>query len=614
MIQRVLAKRYELQELIGGGGMADVYKARDQLLDRDVAVKILHQQYANDAEFVDKFRREATGAAKLAHPNIVNIYDVGEEEGSQYIVMEYVPGPTLKDLIRQKGPLEPMEVVRMAREIAGALETAHRNNLVHCDIKPHNILVMADGHVKVTDFGIARAVSASTMTYSGSVMGSVHYFSPEQAKGTVITTKSDVYSLGVVMYEMLTGQLPFNGETSVSIALKHLQEEPLPVRQLNPTVPTVLEAIVQKAMSKDPAMRPTSTELYADLSQAKSILADRNAGGEAPAADPFATRVIPRITPEMMEENQGKIQATGNVQVTPVAPVRPVQQQPVQQPMPQQEKSSGGLFSSKKFLGLLAVILFLGFFLGSFLSFGKFWSSAELNVPDVVGRSSVVAQQILEDNNLRVKIVEANDDSVPAGQVISQYPEADARVKEQRMVTITVSVGAEDLKVPDLVGLNIKNAQERLTKMGLQVGSLKEENAKESAGTVISQDPRSGGTIKKGQTVDIVVSLGEKAKEVTVQNYSGLTVDSARSNLEANGLSVGSISEEDSTQPRGTVIGQSPDAGTSLAEGGSVSLIISSGKTADPVQAEEPAESQAPSTTVPVKEKTDTSQLNIKFE
>ena len=288
MIQRVLARRYELQELIGGGGMADVYKAHDKLLDRAVAVKILHQQYANDAEFVEKFRREATGAAKLAHPNIVNIYDVGEEAGSQYIVMEYVSGPTLKEVIQQKGQLEPFEAVRIAREIASALESAHRNNLVHCDIKPHNILVMPDGHVKVTDFGIARAVSASTMTYSGSVMGSVHYFSPEQAKGTAITTKSDVYSLGVVLYEMLTGRLPYDGETPISIALKHLQEEPVPVRQLQPSIPPVLEAIVQKAMSKDPLTRPSSTELYEDLNQAKGMLAERNAGAEKgilPAGD-----------------------------------------------------------------------------------------------------------------------------------------------------------------------------------------------------------------------------------------------------------------------------------------------------------------------------------------
>lgn len=565
MIQRILARRYELQELIGGGGMADVYKAQDKLLDRAVAVKILHQQYANDAEFVEKFRREATAAAKLAHPNIVNIYDVGEDGGSQYIVMEYVSGPTLKEVIQQKGCLEPIEAVRIAKEIASALESAHRNNLVHCDIKPHNILVMPDGHIKVTDFGIARAVSASTMTYSGSVMGSVHYFSPEQAKGTVITTKSDVYSLGVVLYEMLTGQLPFNGETSVSIALKHLQEEPVPIRQLNPSIPPVLEAIVQKAMSKDPADRPSSTELYADLNQAKAMLTDRGASQEAVSNDPFATRMIPRITPEMMAEQRSERPAknpTGSRE----------DYQPQYQP--QEEKS---IFKSKSFIAVLVGILLMGFFVGSFLSFGKFWSSAEINVPDVVGKSSVVAQQILEDKNLRVKIVEANDDSVPAGQVVSQYPEAGAKVKEQRLVTITVSKGGQELTMPDLKSMSRSNAEEKLKKMGLKLGAVFEENSKEPAGTVINQDPRSGSKITKGQTVDITVSLGEKKKEITVQNYTGLSVDSAKSNLEANGLSLGGISEEASTRPKGTVIGQSPSAGSTTTEGGSVSLIISSG-------------------------------------
>ena len=565
MIQRILARRYELQELIGGGGMADVYKAQDKLLDRAVAVKILHQQYANDAEFVEKFRREATAAAKLAHPNIVNIYDVGEDGGSQYIVMEYVSGPTLKEVIQQKGCLEPIEAVRIAKEIASALESAHRNNLVHCDIKPHNILVMPDGHIKVTDFGIARAVSASTMTYSGSVMGSVHYFSPEQAKGTVITTKSDVYSLGVVLYEMLTGQLPFNGETSVSIALKHLQEEPVPIRQLNPSIPPVLEAIVQKAMSKDPADRPNSTELYADLNQAKAMLADRGTSQEAVSNDPFATRMIPRITPEMMAEQRSERPAN-----------KPIGSREDYQPQyqPQEEKS---IFKSKSFIAVLVGILLMGFFVGSFLSFGKFWSSAEINVPDVVGKSSVVAQQILEDKNLRVKIVEANDDSVPAGQVVCKYPEAGAKVKEQRLVTITVSKGGQELTMPDLKSMSRSNAEEKLKKMGLKLGAVFEENAKEPAGTVINQDPRSGSKITKGQTVDITVSLGEKKKEITVQNYTGLSVDSAKSNLEANGLSLGGISEEASTRPKGTVIGQSPSAGSTTTEGGSVSLIISSG-------------------------------------
>ncbi len=614
MIQRILARRYELQELIGGGGMADVYRAQDRLLDRAVAVKILHQQYANDAEFVEKFRQEATGAAKLAHPNIVNIYDVGEDQGSQYIVMEYVPGPTLKEVIQKRGRLQPMEAVKIAREIASALESAHRNNLVHCDIKPHNILVMSDGHVKVTDFGIARAVTSSTMTYSGNVIGSVHYFSPEQAKGTVITTKSDVYSLGVVMYEMLTGQLPFNGETTVSIALKHLQDEPVPPRQLVPSIPPVLEAIVQKAMSKDPMERPSSTELYADLNQAKAMLADRSGSQEnAVANDPFATRMIPRITPEMMAE-QGA-QPRSNPQPGSVQLGNGGQQPPamnnnyVPRQEPQQEKS---IFKSKKFMGVLAVILMFGFFIGAFLSFGKFWSSAELNVPDVVGKSSVVAQQMLEDSNLRVKIVESNDDSVPAGEVISQYPEAGARVKEQRLVTITISKGGQELTMPDLKSMNRTNAEEKLKKMGLKIGSVFEENAKEAAGTVIKQDPRSGSKITKGQTVDITVSLGEKKKEITVQNYQGLSVDNARSNLEANGLSLGNVTEENSSQPKGTIIGQSPAAGSTLTEGGSVSLTVSAGSKAS---APEKQESSAPTPSEATqKSKTDSSQLTVKLE
>ncbi len=612
MIQRILARRYELQELIGGGGMADVYRAQDRLLDRAVAVKILHQQYANDAEFVAKFRQEATGAAKLAHPNIVNIYDVGEDEGSQYIVMEYVPGPTLKEVIQKRGRMQPMEAVRIAREIASALESAHRHNLVHCDIKPHNILVMSDGHVKVTDFGIARAVTSSTMTYSGSVMGSVHYFSPEQAKGTVITTKSDVYSLGVVMYEMLTGQLPFNGETTVSIALKHLQEEPVPPRQLVPSIPPVLEAIVQKAMSKDPMERPSSTELYADLNQAKSMLADRSGSQENAAAnDPFATRMIPRITPEMMAE-QGSQPRTAP-QVSGVQLGNSGQQPPVMNNsyVPRQEQQEKSIFKSKKFMGVLAVILMFGFFIGAFLSFGKFWSSAELNVPDVVGKSSVVAQQMLEDSNLRVKIVESNDDSVPAGEVISQYPEAGARVKEQRLVTLTISKGGQELTMPDLKSMNRTNAEEKLKKMGLKIGSVFEENAKEAAGTVIKQDPRSGSKITKGQTVDITVSLGEKKKEITVQNYQGLSVDNARSNLEANGLSLGSVSEEESSQPKGTIIGQSPSAGSTLTEGGSVSLTVSSGKASTPAKQETSAPTPSEATQ---KSKTDSSQLTIKLE
>ena len=564
MIQRILARRYELREHIGGGGMADVYKAHDGLLDRFVAVKILHPQFANDAEFIEKFRNEATGAAKLTHPNIVNIYDVGEDAGSQYIVMEYVPGPTLKEVIQANGPMEPLRAIGIAQEIASALEHAHRHQLVHCDIKPHNILVMEDGHIKVTDFGIARAVSDSTMTYSGNVMGSVHYFSPEQAKGTIITTKSDVYSLGVVLYEMLTGQLPYNGENSISIALKHLQEEPLPVRQLQPSLPPVLEAIVQKAMAKDPLLRPSSTELTKDLREAKQILSNRGPASQYSEPDPYATRMMPRITEDMLQEQQseGVPQAQGNNFA-------------VKNTTPAKQTS---VIKSKKFLMGLLAILVLGFFVGSFMSFGKFWSSAELEVPNIVGKPVALAQQMLEDKNLRVKIVESNDDSVPIGEVISQYPEAGTVVKEQRLITITVSKGGEAVTMPDLKGMSKSNAEEKITKMGLKLGAVFEENSKEEAGTVIAQDPRYGSKLTKGQSVDITVSKGEKKKDTIVPNYAGMNTDSAKSNIEANGLKLGNVTEQDSSKTAGTVIGQEPAAGSAAKEGDTVRLIISSGR------------------------------------
>ncbi len=337
MVQRILDQRYELEELIGGGGMADVYRAKDRLLNRPVAVKILHEAFKQDKEFIDKFQREAQAAARLSHPNIVNIYDVGVADGDHYIVMEYVPGSTLKDRIRQEGHLSVSESLRVAREIAEALAHAHANNLVH--------------------FGIARAVTESTMTYSGNVIGSVHYFSPEQAKGTMITPKSDVYSLGVVLYEMLTGKLPFIGENPVSIAVKHLQEEPVPVRQIDPAIPPVVEAIVSKAMSKDPAMSPTSAELVQDISQAERMLMAGTPQTPAMMAqDPDATQVLPRVQPVQQS----------------IPPRRAPQNEVYEQDEPEQEKS---IFKSKKFIAGLLVVLLAGFFIGAFMSYGKFWTS-----------------------------------------------------------------------------------------------------------------------------------------------------------------------------------------------------------------------------------------------
>ena len=553
MVERVLDGRYALEMLVGSGGMADVYRAKDQLLERTVAVKILHQQYENDTEFIARFQREAKAAARITHPNIVNVYDVGVAEGRHYIVMEYVPGRTLKERIKEEGPVPAPQALQMARQIAGALAQAHANNLVHCDIKPHNILVMPDGNVKVADFGIARAVTESTMTYNDNIMGSVHYFSPEQARGTIITPKSDVYSLGVVLYEMLTGRIPFDGNTAVSIARKHLEEEPQPVRALVPSIPPVVEALVTRMMAKEPALRPDSQLLAQDIARTEQMM--RGDTAVVPSFDPDATRVLTPVEAQEIGAIAEAEEGAAN----------------------EEEKS---FFRTKVFKLGFVLILLMGFFTGFFLSFGKFWSSVEITVPDVTGKQLTLARQILEDQNLRVTVAETYDASVPVGVVVSQTPEAGTKVKEERAITIYVSKGGEELEMPNLRGLKQSDAIDRLQKMGLRLGSAYETFSDEDSGTVISQDPRSGTRISKGQTVDITVSKGQKIKKVAVPNVKGVPSDRARTMLEGSDLKVGGISEEASTQAAGTVVSQSPAAGAEVDSGSAVSLVVSSGSKA----------------------------------
>ena len=543
----ILDHRYELLEHIGGGGMADVYKAHDTILDRMVAVKILHAQLANDEEFLEKFRLEAKGAARLSHPNIVGIYDVGHDAGKYFIVMEYIAGETLKKRVQREGRLSVEESLRIAKEIARALREAHANNLVHCDIKPHNILVTADGRVKVADFGIARAVTSSTMTYNGNIVGSVHYFSPEQAKGTKITPKSDIYSLGVVLYEMLTGELPFTGETTVSIALKHLQEEPKPIGQYDYTLPPMVEAIVQRTMAKNPSERPNSDELIEDIQHTERFLGFET-GVETGENDPFATRLLPRIDADNMQDEREESNKLWN---------------------------GGKLFKSKLFLIAAVFVVFLGFAVGAFFAFGKFWSMAEVQVPDVKAKPMTLAKQLLETSNLRVNIVEQFDATVTAGQVISQSPEAGAIVKEQRIITIYVSKGGEELTMPNVKGLSRLSAENKLKKMGLVIGNVYEKVSDQDAWTVLEQEPAAGHKIQKGQSVDLTVSKGKQIKLVRVPNFTGGTLDNAKDQLKQLKLSLGTVTYEKSRQASGTVLRQTPSAGTDVDEGTTVDFVLS---------------------------------------
>lgn len=554
MINQILDHRYEILNRVGGGGMAEVYRAHDTLLDRYVAVKVLHAQFANDDEFITKFRREAQGAAKLSHPNIVNIYDVGREENKHYIVMEYVCGETLKDRILREKTIQTEEALRVAREIAEALEHAHQNNLVHCDIKPHNILVTENGRVKVTDFGIARAATSSTMTYSGTVVGSVHYFSPEQAKGAVISTQSDIYSLGVVLYEMLTGRVPFTGETPVGIALKHLQEQPVSVGALNPSVPPIVEAIVLRSMEKEPQNRyGTIAQMITDIKAAEAVLS-----GDAlrhNEADLFATQILPSVH----EAELGMRRERNLV-----------------------EKSNGSMLKSKKLIAGLIAILIMGFLVGAFLSYGEFWSASEVAVPNVVGKQLADAKQAIEQENLRVNVAEAYDAQVPAGQVVSQYPEAGAVVKKQRPVTIYISKGGEAIEAPDLRGISRRDAELKLKNLGLKLGKVDGEASDQSVDTVLNQNPRQGTKVIKGYAIDIVVSKGAEAKKIALPDFKGSSLSTLESQLKSLHLKMGKVTEEvDEKASPGTVLRQSPEAGAQILADTSVDFIVAKEKTAE---------------------------------
>ena len=552
--------------------MAEVYKAHDRLLARPVAIKILHAEYRSDVEFIERFHREAKSAARLSHPNIVSIYDVGVAGNDHYIVMEYVQGNTLKKKMQDEGPLDLLTATRIAKDIASGLTHAHANNIVHCDIKPHNILMTEDGHAKITDFGIARAVTESTLTYGGSVVGSVHYFSPEQARGGAITPKSDVYSVGIVLYEMLTNRLPFTGDNPFTIAMKHVEEEPIAPSRYRPQIPPMLEAIVCRTMSKSPEIRPTSFELVQELSKVEAALS------VTVKSDPDATQVLPR---------------------TEIPPRRAVRQVTQEEQVMEEPVEQKPFYKSKVFIMMMALVLMLGFGVGIFAAFGKVLNTEEtVTVPEVKGKQLALARQILEDNKLRVNVAETYDANVPAGQVVSQDPDVGKTVKSDRLVTIYVSKGGESIDMPDLAGLAKSAAIERLQKLGLNLGSVYEKDSSSEPGTVLSHDPTTGTKINRGQMVDLIVSRGEPEKKVEevkvtreythVPNVENASLSVAESGIEGRGLHVGSVTYEESTQAEGTVIAQYPSPDAEIEVGSSVDLVIARRADPEPVREPEP--------------------------
>lgn len=543
LVGLVFDHRYEVQQKIGVGGMADVYRGKDTLLGRPVAIKILHQNFGSDQDFVARFKREAQAAGKLNHPNVVSMYDVGFDQGFHYIIMEYVSGCTLKEYIQHHGDqVTVQEAVKITVAIAEGLEHAHMMGIVHCDVKPHNILITDSGRVKVTDFGIARAInSATTMMYTNSVMGSAHYISPEQASGKSINVSTDIYSLGVVLYELLTGEVPFRGETPVSVALQHVKDPVVAPRIKNAMIPPQLEQVVLIALEKEPGKRFGS---ISEMIQAlRMSLGYRGGTSARPMQHDFATQVLPPLESEVLEEEEeqqeGILAKLGS--------------------LPQKYVIGGAVFA------------FLLAFLWAFLSFGNFWSNSTVDVPNVVGKQLSVATRLLEERHLRVSSSEVTNSDVPAGQVISQSPEAGESVKEQRMVHLVVSKGAGDITIPDLQGMSFDQAREKLKALGLSIGKISyESDSSKEDGVVISQGLQAGGKASKGATVDITINQ-TKSTTVEIPNVVGMTIKEAKEALGNLGLSISKISG--SNEDSAVVTAVSPAPGSSVKRDESITLV-----------------------------------------
>ncbi|WP_282941726.1 Stk1 family PASTA domain-containing Ser/Thr kinase [Paenibacillus sp. RC67] len=584
MIGKQLGGRYEILERVGGGGMAIVYKGLDMLLHRHVAVKVLRQQYVHDEEFIQRFRREAQAAASLSHSNVVSIYDVGQEEDIHYIVMEYIEGTTLNELIKEKAPLQVEEAVNVASQICDALDHAHHNQIIHRDIKPHNILIGKNGRVKVTDFGIARAVTSSTITQTGSVVGSVHYFSPEHAKGTFTGEQSDLYSLGIVMYQMLTGRLPFLGESPISVALKHLQEEVEDPRKVNPLIPQSVENIILKAMRKNPAERYRSAkQMLEDLdscllphrrNEAKINFLDED------ELDEEKTRIIPAIRPgQYMTESDDD---EDNIDEKSVEPV-----------VNGSKKKKGWVKPLIWIIVLLFVLGAMWYMVGVVKS--KF-TVQEVDVPYVVNLPITEAKAKLAAAQLEAEVVQESSRDVAKDTVIRQSI-SNQKLKVHSKVTLTVSKGIDKLKMPNVVGAKLADAKTAIMALGIKEDkiTIDQKFIDAEPGTVLQQNPGQDEEFDPvTATVKLTVSKGRES--IAMPDLVGLTEAEAKSKITVNNLKLaadGITYETSYKQPKGKVITQFPyKYKEEVPPGTEIKLIISSGY---------PEEAGPMTVTVPIK-------------
>lgn len=557
MIGKVLGDRYEIIEEVGVGGMAKVYKALDTVLNRYVAVKVLKNEYMEDQDFLRKFAMEAQSAASLTHANIVSVFDVGSSyvDGRKYnyIVMEYVDGKTLKDIIDEKQILPIEDIVNYGVQIASALECAHKNGIIHRDIKPHNMLIDKSNNLKATDFGIARISSSATLTYTSTVLGTVHYISPEQAKGKFIDEKSDIYSLGVVLYQMATGEVPFDAPNAVGIALKHIQDPLVPPINLRHDLPQGLNDIIVKAMAKDPNDRfKSATELKEMLKNYQSYSSD----------------LYQKTTKNpIIKESDEQPEVKEAVYKTP-----------------KQSSTKDNKNKSKKFMWILLPVLLAALVFVAFI-FGKKYINKNKQdlvlVPALTGLTENEALNKAKANNLIAVVSEYKTESnVEPGKVLEQDPVSSTEVKKGTIIKLVVSKGEEQVSVPNLSNMTIENAKIQLNKLGLEIGEITKENSDNfEAGKIMQQHPDAGTSINKDSKVDVVISLGKKEELVEMVDLIGTDISQASNKLKSIGLNIGNIEKKFSNSyDTNQVIWQQYDAGKKLKKDSSIDVIISKGK------------------------------------
>ncbi|MEG0133289.1 MAG: Stk1 family PASTA domain-containing Ser/Thr kinase [Clostridium sp.] len=568
MLGRILGNRYQLVEKIGEGGMAVVYRAKCKILNRFVAIKILKPEYSNNVDFMDKFKREALATASFSHNNIVGIYDVGSEDNINYIVMELVKGKTLKEYIRENAPLGAEETIKISVQIAKALECAHKNGIIHRDIKPHNILITDDKVVKVTDFGIAKATSSDTITHTNKIIGSAHYFSPEQAKGKIVDNRTDIYSFGIVMYEMVTGKVPFDGDSAVAIALNHIQDPIIPPKNVISTIPDNINNLILKATQKEVIKRYNDiTEMLIDLIRIEK----NNLYRVSPInTDNEFTTVLDatQIQNTMNERNHIKNYAD--------------EEDADEEDEEDEEDESNKTRTStwKKILmigGAILLVILLGIAAGNLVyskNDGK-PGKEELKVPKITGLTVEEAKEAVEKLELIFVVLGEEKSDKPAGTVIAVFPTEETVVKSKSEVRVRVSSGPEELVVPDVVKLGSQVAQNYIVNLGLKVGTISDENSEEvQEGAVIKTNPVSGTKVKKGDVVDIVVSKGSKLKYTKVPDLSNMTVKEAEQVLEVSKLKLGTtnaVITADKSK-NGKIFNQSINIGTRVQENESINV------------------------------------------